>query len=147
MEEQAKDMNKAEAEFAGFVDRGTQVVLREAIKQVVESFSQTEALEDMLGHLEEIRENLQNNEERIKELQQKSKQSNDRLIAMETSIRNLLQRIQTMEVQVNETSERIGGFETSLARLTEFFEKPPLSRLFSKLETPKVIVETSEQRD
>ncbi|NUM34479.1 MAG: hypothetical protein HUU50_08035 [Candidatus Brocadiae bacterium] len=144
MEEQSKDMNKSEAEFAGFVDRGTQIVLKEAIKQVVESFSQTEALEDMLGHLEEIRENLQNNEERIKELQQKSKQSNDRLVAMETSIRNLLQRIQTMEVHVNETAERIEGFETSIARLTEFFEKPPLSRLISKLEPPKVVVETSE---
>lgn len=142
---EAPDLNKTEAEFAGFVDRGTQIVLKEAIQQIIQSFNQTEALEDILSHLEEMRENLQNNDERMKELQQKHKQSNDRLVAMETSIRSLLQRIQSMEVQVAETTERIQGFESPLLRLTEFFEKPPFTRLFGKLEALKQTPALSEE--
>lgn len=137
-----QDINKNEAEFAGYVDRGTQVVLQDAIKQIVETFTQTDALEDILSYLEDLRESSQNSDDRIKEVQQKGKQIGDKVGALETSTRNLLQRIQTMEVQVNKSIETIDALddkliniENQLARLTGFFEeKSGFGRLFAKLE-------------
>ena len=129
-----KDLNKSEAEFAGFVDRGTQVVLQDAIGKIVESFSQTDALEDILGYLEEMRETSQNSDERLKESQQKNKQIYDRVTTTETSIKNLLQRIQSMEVQIAEMGERVQSFESSLTKLVTFFEQPAFSRMFSKIQ-------------
>lgn len=155
------DLNAQEAELSGFVDRGTQIVLREAIKQVVETFSQTETLEDILNYLEELRTSSQNEEERIKDIQQKTKQSHEKVNALETSIRNLLQRMQTIEVQMNTINENFSHFEQleekleklnqldaldqlaeldrlnmieeKLNLLVSFFAQSPMSRAFSKI--------------
>ena len=129
-----------EAEYAGYVDKGTQIILQDAIQKIVETFSQTDALEDILSYLENIREDLTNHEERIKEIQNKQKQTTEKMSAMETSITNLLQRIQSMEVQVNRACEEVKEareivlkFAYEIIRLTEFFEQPPFKRLFSRL--------------
>ncbi|HON43965.1 MAG TPA: hypothetical protein PLR86_01300, partial [Planctomycetota bacterium] len=105
------DLNAQEAELSGFVDRGTQIVLREAIRQIIENFGQTETLEDILNYLEELRTDSQNKEERIKDIQQKTKQAQEKISALETSIRNLLQRVQNMEVQVSMFAEKISNLE------------------------------------
>jgi DNA repair ATPase RecN len=155
------DLNAQEAELSGFVDRGTQIVLREAIKQVVETFSQTETLEDILNYLEELRTASQNEEERIKDIQQKTKQAHEKVNALETSIRNLLQRMQTIEVQMNTINENFSHFEqleekleklnqldaleqlekldrldmieSKLDLLVSFFAQAPMSRMFAKI--------------
>ena len=143
----ATNISKSEAEFAGFVDRGTQAVLQDAVKQIVEAFSQNDALEDMLSYLEEMREILQNSDDRLRDIQQRDKKINERMGATETSVSNLLQRIQSMEVQVAQTAEKIDAFtqrfesrlesikhlEKNMALLVEFFSKPPFARMFGKL--------------
>lgn len=131
----AKDSTQQEAEYAGFVDRATQVVLEEAIKKVVDAFSQTDTLEHILGYLETMQENIQNIDERVKQLQQREKQVSDKAAATEISLRNLLQRIQTMEVQMEDTSRKVAEFKEDLRRLTTFFEKAPLARMFSRLKS------------
>lgn len=159
---ESTDLTPKEAEFAGFVDRGTQIVLQEAIKKVVEAFQQTDALEDILKYLEEMRTHLQTQAERIKDLEQTTKQNNDRSLSLETSTRGLLQRIQTMEIQLAENTKQIAAscqqindngrrldqaveaiqtfgsnLETiaiHLQRLLVFFERPPFQRLFGKFE-------------
>lgn len=130
----SKDLTQNEAEYAGYVDRGTQAVLQDAIKKILDTFSQTDALEDILGYLEEMRENLQNSDERMKEIQQREKQISTKVTSMETSTRNLLQRIQTMEVQLIKACEQVETFGRELERLTNFFEKSPLARMVSRLE-------------
>ncbi len=130
-----KQIQNNEAEYAGFVDQGTRVVLQEAVQKIVESFAQTDALEDIVSYLEEMREGIYNSDERVKEVQQKEKQINDRITMLETSIRNLLQRIQEMEVQVARASEQMDEFVNLLVKLTGFFEQPPLKRMFGKLES------------
>lgn len=132
--EESKDLTQQEAEFAGFVDRGTQVVLQEAIQKVLETFNQADSLEDILGYLEEMRDNLQNSEDRMKEIQQREKQITDKVAAVETSISNLLQRIQSLEVQVNQATDVVSSFEEKLTSLTNFFEQPPFKRMFGRLE-------------
>ncbi len=157
-----QDLAKSEAELAGFVDRGTQLILQEAIKKVVESFQQTDALEDILKYLEEVRTQLQTQDSRIKDLEQVLKQSNERGLAIETSMRSLLQRIQTMELQIAENSKQlaetshqlietrqqiaetskhldltvqcVAGMAENLNILVDFFDQPPMKRLFGKLE-------------
>ena len=145
-----KEMDKNEAELAGFVDRGTQTVLQDAIRKIVETFAQNDALEDILKYLEDIREILQNSDDRVKEIQQREKQINERLTATETSVRNLLQRIQSMEVQVAQATEKVDlvnqkaevweeryrkveSIDEKLTALTQFFSKSPLARIFSRL--------------
>lgn len=132
-----KDITQQEAEYAGYVDRGTQVILQEAVQKIVETFSHTDALEDILGYLEGIRENLHTQEERLKEMQQKDKVAGDKLNAMETSVRNLLQRVANVEVQIANASAQIDKFSGELGRLTKFFEKGGLARMFSKLPVVK----------
>ena len=51
------NIQKREAEYAGFVDQGTRAVLEDAVQKIVETFAQTDALEDILSYLEEMREN------------------------------------------------------------------------------------------
>lgn len=133
--DEPKDVTQQEAEYAGFVDRGTEIVLQEAIQKVVESFSQTDAMEDILGYLEEMRENIHSMEERLKESQQREKQIGEKVGAAETSVRNLLQRIQSMEVQLAGTSDRVDSLCKNLTRLISFFERAPLARMFSRMES------------
>lgn len=156
------DLTKKEADFSGFVDRGTQVVLQEAIKKVVEAFQQTDALEDILKYLEEIRTHLQTQAERIKDLEQTAKQNNERSLSLETSTRGLLQRIQTMEIQLADNTKQIAAtsqqmlengkrleqaveaiqsfgnnlelIAVHLHRVINFFEQPPMKRLFGKFQ-------------
>ncbi len=142
-----KDITQQEAEYAGYVDRGTQVILQEAVQKIAETFSHTDTLEDILGYLEGIRENLHNQEERLKEMQQKDKVAGDKLSAMETSVRNLLQRIANMEVQIANASAQIDKFSGELTRLTKFFEKNPLARVFSRLHAVKIEEETAAGQD
>ena len=124
---------KNEAEFAGFVDKGTQVVLQDTIKQIIENFSQTEALEDILGYLEEMRETLDSNNDKIKEINQKTQQISQKAANSEVSLKNLLQRIQEMEIKISETSDKVERYEEYLKKLVNFFSKPGLSRMFGKL--------------
>ncbi|BBM87229.1 hypothetical protein [Candidatus Uabimicrobium amorphum] len=128
------DIQKREAEYAGFVDQGTRAVLEEAVQKIVETFAQTDALEDILSYLEEMRENASRTDERIKEIQQREKQINDRITVSETSIRNLLQRIQEMEVQISKATEQMEQFVGYLVSIAKFFEQPPLKRMFGRLE-------------
>ena len=136
------DIQKREAEYAGFVDQGTRAVLEEAVQKIVETFAQTDALEDILSYLEEMRENASRTDERIKEIQQREKQINDRITVSETSIRNLLQRIQEMEVQISKATEQMEQFVGYLVSIAKFFEQPPLKRMFGRLE-----VEGEEQQE
>lgn len=127
------DVQKREAEFAGFVDKGTRMVLEDAVQKIVETFAQTDALEDILSYLEEIRENGQKTDERIKEIQEREKQLNDRMNVTETSIRNLLKRIQEMEVQISKATNQTEQFVGHLVSIADFFEQPPLKRMFGRL--------------
>jgi DNA repair exonuclease SbcCD ATPase subunit len=129
-----ENITQNEAEYAGFVDKGTQIVLQEAIQKVLDTFNQADALEDILGYLEEMREGMQNEEDRIREIQQREKQISDKVSALETSITNLLQRIQSLEVQVTRSCETVESFEGKLTSLTNFFEQPPFKRMFGRLE-------------
>ncbi len=140
-------MHGNEAEYAGFVDQGTRAVLQEAVAKIVENFSQTDALEDMISYLEEIRDSIKKSDERIKEVQQKEKQINDKMTMVETSVRNLLQRIQEMEVQVAKSVDVIDEFSGNLIKLTEFFEQPPLKRMFGRLEPAIEEIEFEESSD
>lgn len=139
------DIQKREAEYAGFVDQGTRAVLEEAVQKIVETFAQTDALEDILSYLEEMRENASRTDERIKEIQQREKQINDRITVSETSIRNLLQRIQEMEVQISKATEQMEQFVGHLVSIAKFFEQPPLKRMFGRLEVEKEQEEVSEE--
>ena len=155
------DLNAQEAELSGFVDRGTQIVLREAIRQIIENFGQTETLEDILNYLEELRTDSQNKEERIKDIQQKTKQAQEKISALETSIRNLLQRVQNMEVQVSMFAEKISNLELlnklevldlldgKLDLLVHFFAQSPIARMVSKLslENTNEHIEVNENID
>ena len=139
-----KNMTPHEAEYASYVDRGTQTILQDAVQKIVETFSHTDALEDIIGYLEGIRDNIHNQEERLKDMQQKEKLANDKLSAMESSVRNLLQRLQSLEVQVAKAGGHIEKFSADLTRLTTFFEKSPFKRLISRMES---IAKTEEIPD
>lgn len=130
---QQSNVTQQEAEYATFVDKGTQIVLQEAIQKIVETFNQKDTLEDILGYLEKMRDNFQSMEDRLKEMQQRDKQMNDKIGALEISVRNLLQRVQTMEVQLAKTCDAAEATSGDITRLTQFFEKSALARMFTRL--------------
>ena len=128
-----QDIKKTEEQFSEYVDKGTQVILQNAIKEIVETFNKTDALEDILSYLEELRDAIENTDEKINQVQQRQKQMNDKASATEVSIANLLQRIQTMELQIEKSARKTQGFEEKLDKICHFFGQSPFQRMFSRL--------------